>query len=92
MNEYLDLGLITSFVPAASSFAGDIDFLFDLITIIVGFWFVITLATLFYFMIRFRRREGVKALYISGENILKRFGPIIRIMGSSRLTYFLLGL
>ena len=44
MNEYLDLGLITSFVPAASSFAGDIDFLFDLITIIVGFWFVITLA------------------------------------------------
>ena len=30
MNEYLDLGLITSFVPAASSFAGDIDFLFDL--------------------------------------------------------------
>ena len=67
MNEYLDLGLITSFVPAASSFAGDIDFLFDLITIIVGFWFVITLATLFYFMIRFRRREGVKALYISGE-------------------------
>jgi len=39
MNEYLDLGLISSFVPAASSFAGDIDFLFDMITIIVGFWF-----------------------------------------------------
>ncbi len=37
MNEYLDLGLISSFVPAASSFAGDIDFLFDMITIIVGF-------------------------------------------------------
>ncbi|GIS36939.1 MAG: hypothetical protein Ct9H90mP8_3590 [Pseudomonadota bacterium] len=47
MNEYLDLGLITSFFPGSSSFAGDIDFLFDLIRVFVGFWFVITLATFF---------------------------------------------
>ena len=67
MNEYLDLGLISSFVPAASSFAGDIDFLFDMITLIVGFFFILTLATLFYFLIRFPRKEGVKAQYITGE-------------------------
>ena len=67
MNEYLDLGLISSFVPAASSFAGDIDFLFDMITLIVGIFFILTLATLFYFLLRFPRKEGVKAQYITGE-------------------------
>ena len=67
MNEYLDLGLISSFVPAASSFAGDIDFLFDIITLIVGIFFILTLATLFYFLLRFPRKEGVKAQYITGE-------------------------
>ena len=71
MNEYLDLGLISSFVPAASSFAGDIDFIFDFITLIVGFWFIITMATLFYFILRFRRRVGVNAKYITGG---KAFG------------------
>jgi cytochrome c oxidase subunit 2 len=67
MNEYLDLGLITSFVPAASSFAGEIDFLFDLVTLIIGFWFILTLATLFYILLRFKKKDGIKAQYITGE-------------------------
>ncbi len=67
MNEFLDFGLIRKFSPPASSYAEDIDFLFDLITLVVGFWFVVTLATLFYLLLRFKRREGVRAQYVTGE-------------------------
>ena len=59
--------MIEYFVPGASTYAGDIDFLFDMITVIVGFWFVMVLAVMTYFMVRFRRKEGVRAAYISGD-------------------------
>ena len=59
--------MIEYFVPGASTYAGDIDFLFDMITVIVGFWFVMVLAVMTYLMVRFRRREGVRAAYISGD-------------------------
>ena len=59
--------MIEYFSTNASSFAGDIDFLFNLITGIVGFWFVLVLAVTVYFMARFRRRPKVKAAYITGE-------------------------
>jgi cytochrome c oxidase subunit 2 len=51
----------------ASSFAGDVDFLILLIALIVGFWFVLAEFALFYFIVRFRRRDGVAAAYITGE-------------------------
>lgn len=51
----------------ASSFAGDIDFLILLILVIVGFWFVLAQFALFYFIIRFRQRDGVAAAHITGE-------------------------
>ena len=53
--------MIEYFVPGASTYAGDIDFLFDMITVIVGFWFVMVLAVMTYHMVRFRRKEGVRA-------------------------------
>ena len=59
--------MIEFFVPNASSFAGDIDDLFVLITWIIGIAFVLSLGTLVYFMIRFRRKKGVGADYITGE-------------------------
>ena len=59
--------MIEFFVHNASSFAGDIDNLFLLITLIIGFWFFLTFGTLVYLIIRFRRKDGVKAKYISGE-------------------------
>jgi cytochrome c oxidase subunit 2 len=54
-------------VPAASTYAGDIDFVFSLIFWIVGFWTVLTVGVFFYLMVRFRARDGVKSQYITGE-------------------------
>lgn len=59
--------LIELFIPNGSTFGSDIDFLFDLITYIVGFWFILVQAIIFYFIFRFRKKPGVKAQYISGE-------------------------
>ncbi len=55
-------------LPQASSYAGDIDGLFGLITYLVGFWFVVSEIVLFYFIFRFRKKSPHdKAEYITGE-------------------------
>ncbi len=59
--------MLDYFMPQASTFSGDVDNVFLMIVWVVGFWFVLTLATLAYFMIRYRHREGVKASYVTGE-------------------------
>jgi len=56
------LGLV-----AASSYAKDIDFVFDLIFWIVGFWFLLAEGIFFYLILRFRKKEGVPGQYITGE-------------------------
>ncbi|HEU5310500.1 MAG TPA: cytochrome c oxidase subunit II [Candidatus Eisenbacteria bacterium] len=53
-------------VPA-STYAKDIDGLILLITVIVGIWFVIAEAVLFYLIFRYRRRAGVKPQYVDGS-------------------------
>ncbi len=59
--------LIEHYVPSASTYARDIDFVFSLVFWIVGAWFVATLLVFFWLIIRFRKRDGVKAQYITGE-------------------------
>lgn len=59
--------MIDWMVPRASSYAGDIDGLILLIGILVGFWFLVAQGIFFYFIVRFRHREGVKAKYVTGE-------------------------
>jgi cytochrome c oxidase subunit 2 len=54
-------------VPQAASFARDIDWLFMVIFITVGFWFLVAQGVLFYFIFRFRRKDGVRSLYVAGE-------------------------
>lgn len=54
-------------LPAASSFAGDIDMVFSVVFWIVLFWFLLAEAIFFYLLLRFRKKDGVKAQYISGE-------------------------
>lgn len=54
-------------IPAASTSAEEIDWLFALIFWTVGFWFVVAQSILFGFIIRFRRRPGVRSLYVAGE-------------------------
>jgi cytochrome c oxidase subunit II len=54
-------------VPAVSTYARDVDFVFSLIFWIVGFWTVVTVGVFFWLMVRFRARDGVKSQYITGE-------------------------
>jgi cytochrome c oxidase subunit 2 len=56
------LGLV-----AASTYAKDIDFVFDLIFWIVTFWFLLAEGVFFYLILRFRKKEGVPGQYITGE-------------------------
>jgi cytochrome c oxidase subunit 2 len=55
------------FPDIASSYAGDVDNLILWVTIIVGFWFFLAEGVFFYFLFKFRKRDGQKALYITGE-------------------------
>jgi cytochrome c oxidase subunit 2 len=59
--------MIERWVPAASTYAGDIDFLFDLIFWIVAFWFVLSEGAFFWLIFRFRKKDGEPAQYITGE-------------------------
>jgi cytochrome c oxidase subunit 2 len=52
---------------AASTYAKDIDDLILFITVIVGVWFVIAEAVLFYLIFRYRRRPGRKPEYVDGS-------------------------
>jgi cytochrome c oxidase subunit 2 len=56
----------------ASSFSNDVDFLILLIAIIVGFWFFLAEFCLFYFIVKFRRKDGIAAAYITGERKIEK--------------------
>lgn len=58
--------MLEIFLERASTFAGDYDHLFDLVFWIVTLWFVAAETLFFFFLFRFRAKEGQKALYISG--------------------------
>jgi len=60
-------GILESLLPRASAYAIEIDVLFDVITILVGFWFLLVLGYFFYLIFRYRHRDGHKAEYITGE-------------------------
>ncbi len=59
--------MIERYLESASSYAGDIDGLIVLVTVLVGFWLILSEAVFFGFILRYRRKEGVKADYITGE-------------------------
>ncbi len=70
MFDFLDRfmpGLLEMLLPRASEYAIEIDVLFDVITILVGFWFVLVLGYFFYLIFRYRHRPGQKAQYVTGE-------------------------
>ncbi len=52
---------------SASTFAGDIDFLYYLILVITGIAFVVVEGGLIWFMIKYRTRPGRKAEYTQGS-------------------------
>ncbi len=59
--------MIERYVEALSTYAKDIDNLILLIGVLVGFWFILCEVIFFYFIIRFRAKDGRRAEYITGE-------------------------
>ncbi len=59
--------MLERYVQSASSYAAEIDGLILLITVLVGFWFILSEVVFFGFIWRYRRKPGVKAEYITGE-------------------------
>jgi len=55
------------FLPQASTYAAKVDNLILLITVVVGFWFIVAEVLLFWLMFRFRARDGVRSSYITGD-------------------------
>ena len=53
--------------PGASTFSGEIDFLYYLILIITGIAFVVVEVGLIWFLIKYRSRPGRKAYYTHGS-------------------------
>jgi cytochrome c oxidase subunit 2 len=50
-----------------STYGADVDGVFYLIYYIVGFWFVLTQVAIIYFIVRYRRRSGARAVYVRGD-------------------------
>jgi cytochrome c oxidase subunit 2 len=63
------MALIENWLPvAASSYAGDIDFVFAIVFwIVVAFWWLLVEGILLYLILRFRKKDGANAQYITGE-------------------------
>ena len=53
--------------PSASTFAGDIDFLYYLILVITGVAFVIVEVALVWFLFKYRARPGQRAYHTHGN-------------------------
>jgi cytochrome c oxidase subunit 2 len=59
--------MIDFFVERASTYAEAIDGQILLITILVGFWFILAEGVFFWLIYRFRAKDGQKSQYITGE-------------------------
>ena len=59
--------MIDRYVEALSTYATDIDNIILLIGVLVGFWFILCEMIFFYFIFRFRAKDGKRAEYITGE-------------------------
>jgi cytochrome c oxidase subunit 2 len=59
--------MIEHYIEQASTYAADIDGLVLLVGLLVGFWFVLIEVVFFGLIVAFRKRPGVRAMYVSGE-------------------------
>jgi cytochrome c oxidase subunit 2 len=66
--------MIEQLLPAASTYAQDIDRLFTLIFVLVGFWLIVSEVVFFVLIIRYRKKDGTSADYYTGdEKEIKRW-------------------
>ena len=61
------MGLIEHYLPSASTFSHDIDGVITLIAWLVGVWGVLAEVILIGLVVAYRKRDGVRAQYITGE-------------------------
>ncbi len=54
-------------LPRASTYAGDIDFLIILVTVLVGVWFIAAEALLFWLCFKYRAAAAPRAGHVTGE-------------------------
>ena len=59
--------MIEAYLERASTYAWEIDVLFSGIFWIIAVWFIAAEGVFFYFCFRFRKQEGVKGQYITGD-------------------------
>jgi cytochrome c oxidase subunit 2 len=59
--------MIERYIDQVSTYAADIDNLITIVGALVGFWFVLIEVIFFGLIVAFRKRPGVKAQYITGE-------------------------
>jgi cytochrome c oxidase subunit 2 len=59
--------MIERLVEQVSTYAKDVDQLVLLVAVLTGFWFLLSEAVFFTLILRFRRRDGQRAEYITGE-------------------------
>lgn len=72
MMHWIEHSLDSFFPPVASSYGGEIDFVFNFVFwIVVAFWFMLVQGAFFYLVMRYRAKPGVKAEYITGETTIQ---------------------
>jgi cytochrome c oxidase subunit 2 len=59
--------MIEYYVVAASTYAKHIDFVFELVFYLVGFWFLLAEGIFFYFIFKFKAKKGKSGQYVTGE-------------------------
>ncbi len=72
--------MIESLIPAVSSYAREIDFLITEVAVIVGVWLVAAEVLFFYFIIKYRARDGQRAAYITGEEPSSRKWLVVPVL------------
>ncbi len=75
--------MIESLIPAASSYAQQIDHLILEIALVVGVWLIACEAFFFYLIFRYRAKEGRRAEYITGDEPWMRrwlVGPLLLVL------------
>jgi len=73
--------MIESLVPAGSSYAWEIDYLFTFMFVLVGFWFLACEGIFFWLIWKFRAKDGQRAQHVTGdEKHLKRWITIPHIL------------
>ena len=59
--------MVEMFLPQGSTYAGQIDGVINLVTLLVGFWFTVAQVVFFWLIFTQRAKPGVHAGYVTGE-------------------------